>query len=82
MILNEARRDALMPLEATHIPASVTQRLAALGVTTVEELRDFWVYGNRQWLVDYLGDSPVRFSAVTPPAGANRGTAVRGPGIP
>jgi hypothetical protein len=66
------------------VPSSAQERLAALGITTLQELRDVWIYGNRQLLVDYLGDSPVRFAAFRPEGGfahgRRAGGAARGPG--
>ncbi|MFO1349869.1 MAG: hypothetical protein U1F68_03995 [Gammaproteobacteria bacterium] len=48
-----------LPLSAiASVPTPAAQRLAGLGVTTLNELRDAWVYGDRAALVDYLGDSP------------------------
>jgi hypothetical protein len=80
VILTQARRDAFLPLTEANVPQPALDRLAALGVTTLEELRDLWTYGNRQWLVDYLGDSPVRFVMQKPAAGMTRSAAATGPG--
>jgi hypothetical protein len=80
MILTETRRDKYVPLAECGIPESVLGRLAALGITTLEELRDVWTYGDHQLLTDYLGDSPLRFVSYLPPAGAARGAAASGPG--
>ena len=67
MYLNDERRDLFLPLAATGMPEGAVRKLQALGITTLEELRDTWTYGNRQLLTDYLGESPVRFVMV--PAG-------------
>jgi hypothetical protein len=75
MILTETRRDVYLPLTEVGVPEGALERLAALGITTLEELRDFWTYGNRQLLVDYIGDSPIRFVSYTPPAGQTRSAA-------
>ncbi len=80
MLLTDERRDDYLSLADTQTPPEVRERLAALGVTTLEELRDYWAYGNRQQLVAYLGDSPLRFVATTPAAGATRTSAAAGPG--
>ena len=80
MLLTDERRDHYLALAETQAPPEVRERLAALGVTTLEELRDYWAYGNRQQLVDYLGDSPLRFVATAPAAGATRTSAAAGPG--
>lgn len=64
MILTIPRRDRFFPLSAvTTIPSTAQERLAGLGVTTVDELRDLWNYGNKSALVDYLGESPLRWFA-------------------
>ena len=52
----------------------------ALGITTLEELRDTWTYGNRQLLTDYLGESPVRFAMYRPAPTLTRAAAATGPG--
>ena len=79
MFLGDERRNVFLPLSETGIPAETVQRLEALGITTLEELRDTWTYGNRQLLTDYLGESPVRFTMVRPSATFTRSTAA-GPG--
>ena len=66
MMLGDERRDAFLPLAETGMPAEAVRRLGALGITTLEELRDTWTYGNPQLLTDYLGESPVRFTMVRP----------------
>ena len=80
MFLSDERRDVFLPLSATGMPAEAVRRLEALGVTTLEELRDTWTYGNRQLLTDYLGESPVRFTMVRPSATLTRSEAASGPG--
>jgi hypothetical protein len=79
MFLSDERRDELLPLSETGMPAEAMRRLEALGITTLEELRDTWTYGNRQLLTDYLGESPVRFTMFRPSPGLTRGAAA-GPG--
>jgi hypothetical protein len=79
MILTDERRDAYLPLTESGVPKAALERLAALGITTLQELRDVWWFGNRQLLVDFLGDSPVRFAAFRPAGGFARGAAA-GPG--
>ena len=79
MFLGDERRNVFLPLSETRIPAETVQRLEALGITTLEELRDTWTYRNRQLLTDYLGESPVRFTMVQPSATFTRSTAA-GPG--
>ena len=80
MFLTNERRDVYLSLMETGMPAEAVQRLAALGITTLEELRDTWTYGNRQLLTDYLGESPVRFTMVRPSATLSRSAAASGPG--
>ena len=80
MILTEERRDVYLPLDECDVPESALDRLACMGVNTLDELRDLWAYGNRQLLVEYLGDTPVRFALYRPPPGATRGAAASGPG--
>ena len=80
MFLTDERREAYLPLRKTPIPAQAVRRLEALGITTLEELRDTWTYGNRQLLTDYLGESPVRFTMVRPRAKLTRSAAASGPG--
>jgi Papain family cysteine protease len=80
MFLNDERRDLYLPLLETGMAAEAVRRLEALGITTLEELRDTWTYGNRQLLVDYMGELPVRFTMVRPSATLTRGAAASGPG--
>lgn len=59
MILTPDRRAHERPLDTlANIPRQALARLAALGVTTVAELRDLWAFGDRLKLLDYLGESP------------------------
>lgn len=67
-------------MSALTMPEAAVKRLAALGVTTVEELRALWAYGDRQLLVDYMGESPLRFAAQPPPVGRTRGPTDPGAG--
>ena len=60
MQINDERRNLYRVLDGTVLPAGVTDKLARLGITTLDELRDHWNYGNRQLITDYLGDSPLR----------------------
>ncbi len=80
MFLNDERRDVFLPLAATGMPEEAVRKLEALGITTLEELRDTWTYGNRQLLTDYLGESPVRFVMYRPGATLTRSEAATGPG--
>jgi hypothetical protein len=80
MFLTDERRDVYLPLSETGMPAEAVRRLEALGINTLEELRDTWTYGNRQLLTDYLGESPVRFTTVRPSATLTRSEAASGPG--
>lgn len=75
MILTDDRRDRLLPLDTlAAIPAAALQRLTALGVTTLAELRDLWAFGDRARLTDYLGEPPTRwFAEPLPLARATRG---------
>src|SRR4051794_38328424 len=80
MLLSDDRREASLPLSETGMAAEPLRRLEALGITTLEELRDTWTHGNRLLLTDYLGESPVRFTMYRPSAGLTRGAAATGPG--
>ena len=80
MFLSDERRDVFLPLAATGMPEEAVRKLEALGITTLEELRDTWTYGNRQLLTDYLGESPVRFVMYRPAATLTRAAAATGPG--
>jgi hypothetical protein len=80
MLLTPERRDLYLPLDELEIPAAARAKLEALGITTLEELRSFWLYENRELLTEYLGDSPLRLVAMKPPAGVERSVAARGPG--
>ncbi len=80
MLLTGERRDEFLPLAATGMPEGAIRKLEALGITTLEELRDIWTYGNRQLLTDYLGESPVRFVTFRPAPTLTRGEAATGPG--
>jgi len=64
MLSNDHRRNLFRSLDS--IPAEAATRLAALGITTLEELRDHWTYGNRERIIDYLGESPLRFVSASP----------------
>ena len=80
MLLTSERRDLYLPLDECEIPTDARAKLEALGITTVEELRAYWFYENRELLTEYLGDSPLNLVAMKPPAGTVRGMAARGPG--
>lgn len=40
MFLSDERRDVFLPLAATGMSGEVVRKLEALGITTLEELRD------------------------------------------
>jgi hypothetical protein len=80
MLLTSERRDLYLPLDELEIPAAARAKLEALGITTLEELRAFWFYENKELLTEYLGDTPVHLVAMKPPAGTVRGMAAKGPG--
>jgi hypothetical protein len=80
MLLTRERRDLYLPLDECEIPTDARAKLEALGITTVEELKAYWFYDNRELLTQYLGDSPLNLVATKPPAGAVRGMAARRPG--
>jgi hypothetical protein len=73
MVRNGKRDDHVLPLRKCGVPKPALERLAALGINTREELRDYWVYGNRKLLVDYLGESPLQYAAPRPSALLSRG---------
>lgn len=66
MLINEERRHLYRVLDDTLLPAGVAERLAGLGITTLDELRDHWNYGNRQLITAYLGESPLRLVSASP----------------
>ena len=66
MLINEERRHLYRVLDDTVLPAGVAEKLAGLGITTLDELRDHWSYGNRQLITAYLGDSPLRLVSASP----------------
>jgi hypothetical protein len=69
MFLTEPLRDLFLPLDALGaVPPDALDRLAALGVSTLDEPRDLWSFGDRGALVDYLGESPARWFAHGAPA--------------
>ncbi len=80
MLLTRERRDLYLPLDECEIPTDARAKLEALGITTLEELKAYWFYDNRELLTQYLGDSPLKLIATKPPAGAVRGAAAKGPG--
>ncbi len=66
MLITEERRHLYRVLDETLLPAGVAEKLAELGITTLDELRDHWKYGNRQLITAYLGDSPLRLVSASP----------------
>ena len=80
MLLTSERRDLYLPLDELEIPTDARAKLEALGITTVEELRAYWFYENRELLTEYLGDPPLNLVAMKPTVGALRGMAAKGPG--
>lgn len=82
MLINDARAHLFRTLDLLGVPGEALARLAAIGITTVAELRDHWAYGNRQLIVEYLGESPLRLVSA-PPARmlATRGGAAAASGL-
>lgn len=68
MQITDERRHIYRVLETLSLPAEATGRLAALGITTLDELRDHWAYGNRELIHRYLGESPLRLVSALPAA--------------
>lgn len=66
MEITNERRNLYRVLDGTVLPAGVAEKLAGLGITTLDELRDHWNYGNRQLIMAYLGDSPLRLLSASP----------------
>lgn len=64
MQITNARREKYQFFEGNELPPAAFERLVSLGITTVDELRDHWQYGNRRQILDYLGDS--LFNVVRP----------------
>ena len=66
MQVTDERCSSYQVLNASMLPAGVADKLADLGITTLEELRDHWNYGNRKLIKAYLGESPLQMM-LTPP---------------
>ena len=66
MLLNSDRANLFQNLDTSGVPKGALERLAAIGITTLAELRDHWDYGNRQHIVEYLGESPMRMVSAAP----------------
>ncbi len=79
MQITEERRHLYRVLDETTLPPNVAEKLAGLGITTLDELRDYWNYGNRQLITAYLGDSPLRLVTASPTAMLAMRSAGRGP---
>ncbi len=71
MLITDERRHLYRVLDEALLPAGVSQRLAGLGITTLDELRDHWNNGNRHWKYNPLPD-PINESQGSPPAGAKK----------
>ena len=80
MLITDERRHLYRDLDSLSLPAEAAGRLAALGITTLEELRDHRTYGNRELINRYLGESPLRFVSATPAAMLATRGAGGGPG--
>ncbi len=83
MLMNAERANLFQSLETSGVPSEALARLAAMGITTLAELRDHWAYGNRQLIVEYLGESPVRMVSAAPARmlATRGGAAVAGSGL-
>lgn len=83
MLLNNDRANLFQNLETSGVPGEALGRLAAIGITTLAELRDHWAYGNRQLIVEYLGESPLRLVSAAPARmlATRGGAAVAGSGL-
>jgi hypothetical protein len=79
MLINDERRHLYRVLDETLLPAGVAEKLAGLGITTLDELRDHWTYGNRQLITAYLGDSPLRLVTASSTAMLAMRSLGRGP---
>jgi len=66
MLITEQRRNLYRDLTSLSLPPDAALKLAAVGITTLDELRDHWAYGNRERIIDYLGESPLRFVTASP----------------
>ncbi|MEO8498923.1 MAG: C1 family peptidase [Planctomycetota bacterium] len=66
MLITDERRNLYRDLDTLSLPADAALKLAALGITTLDELRDHWAYGNRERIIAYLGESPLRFVSAPP----------------
>ncbi len=65
MQITDERRNLYRVLDGSVFPTGVMEKLAGLGITTLEELRDHWNYGNQQLITAYLGDA-VRLVSASP----------------
>ena len=83
MLMNADRANLFQSLETSGVPSEALARLGAMGITTLAELRDHWAYGNRQLIVEYLGESPVRMVSAAPARmlATRGGVAVAGSGF-
>jgi hypothetical protein len=79
MLINESRRHLFHTIDPATLPVEAAVKLAALGITTLAELRDHWQYGNRQLILNFLGESPLRFVAASATAMLATRGASRGP---
>ncbi|MBW3600586.1 MAG: C1 family peptidase [Planctomycetes bacterium] len=68
MLITEERRHLYRILDSLSLPVEAAGRLAILGITTLDELRDHWTYGNRELINRYLGESPLRLVSAPPAA--------------
>ena len=66
MLMNVDRANLFQSLETSGVPSEALARLGAMGITTLVVLRDHWAYGNRQLIVEYLDEYPVRMVSAAP----------------
>lgn len=66
MQITDERRILYRVLDGSVFPSVVAEKLTGLGITTLDELRDHWNYGNRQLITAFLGDSPLRLVSASP----------------
>lgn len=71
MLITSQRQREYHDLDA--LPAATVPKLAALGITTLDELRDHWAYGNRQRILTYLHEPSLRVVSTASMLRAKRG---------
>jgi hypothetical protein len=77
MLITPERNDLFALIKSNLVPVSIVEKLAALGITTMDELRDSLAYVDRSLIDDYLGAGGIE--AVLSDPGKTLAAATRGP---